>query len=31
VNLIEAMTGLNFFPDLNDEDMEKKSTVENWE
>ncbi len=31
VNLIEAMTGLDFFPDLNDEDMERKSTVENWE
>ena len=31
VNLIEAMTGLDFFPDLNDEEMERKSTWENWE
>jgi endonuclease G len=31
VNIIEAMTGLDFFPDLNDEEMEQKSTWENWE
>ncbi len=31
VNIIEAMTGLDFFLDLNDEEMERKSTWENWE
>ena len=31
VNIIEAMSGLDFFPDLNDEEMERKSTWENWE
>jgi len=31
VNIIEAMTGIDFFPDLNDEEMERKSTWENWE
>lgn len=34
VNLIEAMTGLDFFPDLHNaewEDGERKSTWENWE
>lgn len=30
VNLIEAMTGLDFFPEINDEEMERKSTFENW-
>jgi len=30
VNLIEALTGLDFFPELNDEVMERKSTWENW-
>ena len=31
VNIIEALTGLDFFPELNDEEMERKSTWENWE
>jgi endonuclease G len=30
VNIIEALTGLDFFPELNDEEMERKSTWENW-
>ena len=30
VNVIEALTGLDFFPDLNDEVMERKSTWETW-
>ena len=31
INVIEALTGLDFFPELNDEEMERKSTWENWE
>lgn len=30
IDLIEAMTGLDFFPELNDEKMERVSTWENW-
>lgn len=30
VNLIEAMTGLDFFPDINDEEKERESTFVNW-
>ncbi len=34
VNIIEAMTGLDFFPDLHDEEweqVERTSTLENWQ
>ncbi len=31
VNIIEAMTGLNFFTELNDEEMERSSTFINWQ
>ncbi|MBN2041619.1 MAG: DNA/RNA non-specific endonuclease [Spirochaetes bacterium] len=30
VNIIEAMTGLDFFPEINDEKMERESTWVNW-
>ncbi len=30
VNLIESMAGLDFFHELNDEELERESTFQNW-